>query len=102
MGMAVEDNEIFVVDDDPAVRDALRVVFELEGYRVSAFPDGLSFLAAARNRMPGCVLLDVHMPGRSGLDILNELGRAIRRACLHDLGPGRHPHGRGGDQAGRA
>jgi two-component system response regulator FixJ len=74
MGMAVEDNEIFVVDDDPAVRDALRVVFELEGYRVSAFPDGLSFLAAARNRTPGCVLLDVHMPGRSGLDILNELG----------------------------
>jgi len=74
MGMAVEDSEIFVVDDDPAVRDALRVVFELDGYRVSAFPDGLSFLAAARNRTPGCVLLDVHMPGRSGLDILNELG----------------------------
>jgi two-component system, LuxR family, response regulator FixJ len=74
MGMAVEDSEIFVVDDDPAVRDALRVVFELEGYRVSAFPDGVSFLAATRSRTPGCVLLDVHMPGRSGLDILNELG----------------------------
>ena len=54
MGMAVEDNEIFVVDDDPAVRDALRVVFELEGYRVSAFPYGLSFLRL-RNRTPGCV-----------------------------------------------
>lgn len=69
--------EIFVVDDDPAVRDALRLVFELEGFRVSAFPDGGAFLAAARTRQPGCVILDVHMPGRSGLDVLNELGPAF-------------------------
>lgn len=69
-----QDAEIFVVDDDPAVRDALRLVFELEGFRVSVFPDGGAFLAAVRTRQPGCVVLDVHMPGRSGLDVLNELG----------------------------
>ncbi|MCP8940012.1 response regulator [Alsobacter sp. SYSU M60028] len=72
--MANQDSEIFVVDDDPSVRDALRVVFELEGFRVSVFPDGAAFLAAIRTRSPECVLLDVHMPGRSGLDVLNELG----------------------------
>ena len=65
--------EIFIVDDDATVRDALSVVFSLEGYHVSGFADGNSFLAAARARAPACVILDVHMPGRSGLDILKEL-----------------------------
>ncbi|MFZ1885453.1 MAG: response regulator [Rhodoplanes sp.] len=65
--------EIHIVDDDAAVRDALAVVLTLEGYHVSGFADGHSFLAAARNRPPACIILDVHMPGRSGLDILKEL-----------------------------
>jgi two-component system response regulator FixJ len=65
--------EIFIVDDDPAVRDALSVVFSLEGYHVSGYADGNSFLTAARARPPACIILDVHMPGRSGLDILKEL-----------------------------
>jgi FixJ family two-component response regulator len=65
--------EIHIVDDDPAVRDALSVVFSLEGYHVTGFADGNSFLSAARNRQPACIILDVHMPGRSGLDILKEL-----------------------------
>lgn len=65
--------EIHIIDDDPAVRDALSVVFTLEGYHVTGFADGNSFLSAARNRQPACIILDVHMPGRSGLDILKEL-----------------------------
>jgi two-component system, LuxR family, response regulator FixJ len=65
--------EIFIVDDDPAVRDALSIVFSLEGYHVTGFADGNSFLSAARARPPACIVLDVHMPGRSGLDILKEL-----------------------------
>lgn len=66
-------NEIIIVDDDPSVRDALSVVFSLEGYHVTSFADGQSLLTAARARTPSCILLDVHMPGRSGLDILREL-----------------------------
>jgi FixJ family two-component response regulator len=66
-------NEIIIVDDDPAVRDALSVVFSLEGYHVTSFGDGQSLLSAARARTPSCIILDVHMPGRSGLDILKEL-----------------------------
>lgn len=66
-------DEVHIVDDDAAVRDALAVVLTLEGYHVSGFADGHSFLAAARTRPPACIILDVHMPGRSGLDILKEL-----------------------------
>jgi two-component system response regulator FixJ len=67
------DSEIFVVDDDPGIRETLRIVFTNQGYRVSSFEDGRSFLEAARSRVPACILLDVQMPGPSGLDVLKEL-----------------------------
>jgi two-component system response regulator FixJ len=66
-------HEIFVVDDEPRVLDTLSIVLSHAGYRVSVFKDGASFLAVARQHIPACILLDVHMPGRSGLDILKEL-----------------------------
>jgi two-component system response regulator FixJ len=65
--------EIFVVDDDPLIVSALTVVLSREGYQVSGFSEGGSFLAAARSRSPICIILDVQMPGRSGLDILKDL-----------------------------
>jgi two-component system response regulator FixJ len=64
---------IFIVDDDVGVRDALSAVFSRNGYEVTALGDGTSFLSAARSRTPSCILLDVYMPGRSGIDILKEL-----------------------------
>ena len=64
---------IFIVDDDPSVRDALTVVFDLEGFTARAFSNGDDFLEAIRGETPGCVLLDVHMPGRSGLDVLKAM-----------------------------
>ena len=67
------DQAIYIVDDDPAVLDALSVVFELEGYRVTGYETGDAFLDAAKTHPPACVFLDVHMPGRSGLDILKAL-----------------------------
>ena len=65
--------EIFVVDDDPAVRDTLSMVLTAGGYQVICFADGAALLAIARTRTPACILLDVHIPGKSGLDILREL-----------------------------
>lgn len=64
---------IDIVDDDTAVRDALGLVFEVEGYRVRSHADGAAFVRAARSEAPAAVLLDVHMPGKSGLDILRDL-----------------------------
>src|SRR5579871_4342304 len=65
--------EIFIVDDDPAIRELLSIVFSREGFEVARFADGSAFLAAARTRSPACIILDVHIPGKSGLDILREL-----------------------------
>jgi len=65
--------EIFVVDDDPAVRDTLSMVLSAGGYEVICFADGAALLSVARGRIPSAILLDVHIPGKSGLDILREL-----------------------------
>src|SRR5947208_5805531 len=65
--------EIFVVDDDPGVRDTLSLVLTAGGYQVICFADGAALLSVARSRTPACILLDVHIPGKSGLDILKEL-----------------------------
>jgi two-component system response regulator FixJ len=68
-----QSGEIFIVDDDPLIVNALTAVLSREGYQVSGFGEGKSFLAAAKARTPTCVILDVQMPGQSGLDILKEL-----------------------------
>ena len=65
--------EIFVVDDDAAVRETLSIVLSAGGYQVVCFADGAALLAVARTRTPACILLDVHIPGKSGLDVLKEL-----------------------------
>lgn len=65
--------EIFVVDDDPGVRETLSLVLSADGYQVVCFADGAALLSVTRTRTPVCILLDVHIPGKSGLDILKEL-----------------------------
>jgi two-component system, LuxR family, response regulator FixJ len=69
----VASGEIFIVDDEPLVINALTIVLAREGYQVTGFAEGGSFLAAAKSRTPTCIILDVQMPGQSGLDILKEL-----------------------------
>src|SRR6476469_6456627 len=70
---ALSRGEIFVVDDDPAVRETLTVVLSSSGYDAICFADGGALLEVARSRTPAAILLDVHIPGKSGLDILKEL-----------------------------
>jgi FixJ family two-component response regulator len=65
--------EIFVVDDDPAIRKTLSKLLSRAGYEVVCFADSAALWAAARSRCPLCILLDVYIPGKSGLDILKEL-----------------------------
>jgi len=66
-------NEIFIVDDDYDMREALSAILRHEGFRTAAFADGRSFVRLARDQTPACVLLDLCMPGASGLDVLREL-----------------------------
>lgn len=65
--------DIFIVDDDAVARKALSLVVNSAGYTVTAFADGEEFLVAARAKTPSCILIDLHMPGRSGVALLKEL-----------------------------
>ena len=64
---------ILVVDDEPAIADAVKYALEREGYDVDAVGDGEAALAAARARDFDAVVLDIMLPGRSGSDICREL-----------------------------
>jgi two-component system response regulator FixJ len=67
------DREIFVVDDDPTARESLETLLAAVGFRVKLFADGDSVVGEARARTPACIILDLHMPSGSGLDILVKL-----------------------------
>jgi RNA polymerase sigma factor (sigma-70 family) len=66
---------IYVVDDDDAFRDSLRWLLESAGYRVAVFPSAERFLASYRPGPNACLLLDVRMPGLSGIELQAELNR---------------------------
>jgi two-component system, LuxR family, response regulator FixJ len=66
-------SDILIVDDDAAARNALSFVVNSAGYSVTTFVDGDEFLIAARAKVPSCIIIDLHMPGRSGIALLKEL-----------------------------
>ncbi len=67
---------IAVVDDEGAVRTALGRLLRLADYEVAAFASGDAFLTSLATGVPACVILDVHMPGLSGLDVQSRLRAA--------------------------
>ena len=67
------DQTIYVVDDDEAVRDSLVWLLESRHYRVESFASADAFLAAYDADMAGCLVLDVRMPGMSGLELYERL-----------------------------
>jgi two-component system, LuxR family, response regulator FixJ len=64
---------IYVIDDDAAVRDSLRMLLEAEGFLVVEFASGAEFLRAGRLDGSSCLLLDMHMPGLSGVELLERV-----------------------------
>lgn len=71
---------VFIVDDDPAVRDALSLLLGIQDYRVAVFGDAESFLKAYKSEWRGCLVLDIRMPGMDGLTLqkhLAELGSEL-------------------------
>jgi len=68
---------IYIIDDDPAVLDSLVVLLGLQGFRTQPFPGADAFLDAWSAEWTGCVLVDLRMPGKSGLELqlaMAELG----------------------------
>jgi FixJ family two-component response regulator len=64
---------VFVVDDDVSVREALESLIRSAGLRVETFRSAREFLACPRAEMPSCLVLDVRLPGLSGLDLQKRL-----------------------------
>ena len=64
---------IYIVDDDEAMRDSLKWLLESRGLKVELYPSAEVFLHAFNNDLCGCLVLDVRMPGMSGLDLYEQL-----------------------------
>ncbi|HKA30206.1 MAG TPA: response regulator transcription factor [Candidatus Binatia bacterium] len=71
--MTAPEPVVFVVDDDESVRSSLRRLISSVGFTVETFADARAFLGARRADAPGCLVLDVRLPGLSGLDLQREL-----------------------------
>jgi DNA-binding NtrC family response regulator len=71
-----EDPIVFVVDDDSSIRDSLENLLRSAGFEVQTFASAPEFLTSRAPRGPGCLLLDVQLPGASGLELQQELARA--------------------------
>jgi FixJ family two-component response regulator len=67
---------VFVVDDDPSIRDALTSLIRSVGLHVATFGSAREFLTRQPPDAPGCLVLDVRLPGLSGLDLQRELAAA--------------------------
>lgn len=71
--MTTGNQSVFIVDDDASVRDSLGLLLGLKGYRTQAFACADDFLRIYQPSSAGCLLLDIRMPGMSGLDLQAKL-----------------------------
>jgi FixJ family two-component response regulator len=78
--MSLPDATVFVVDDDQPVRDGLKLLLRSVGHRVEAYASAQDFLDAYTDDRAGCLVLDVRMPGMSGLELQEKLNE--RRSIL--------------------
>ncbi len=72
--MSESEATIFVVDDDPGVRQSLEMLIRAIGQSVETYASAGEFLDAYTSERPGCLVLDLRMPGMSGLELQEELG----------------------------
>jgi FixJ family two-component response regulator len=70
---------VYIVDDDTGVREGLSSLIRSEGFGVRTFASAQDFVSATLANVPGCIVLDVRMPGGSGL----ELQRQLKQANIH-------------------
>ncbi|CCB64383.1 MULTISPECIES: response regulator transcription factor [unclassified Hyphomicrobium] len=83
---------VYVVDDDPALRDALSSLFRSVGLQVEVFGSAAEFLEKKLPEIPSCLVLDIRLPGVSGLDFQAQLAKAgIRMPVIFMTGHGDIP-----------
>jgi FixJ family two-component response regulator len=74
--MSLDAPIVFVVDDDVSIREALKNLFRSVGLKVQTFGTAQEFFSTGRPDAPGCLVLDVRLPGLSGLDLQRQLAEA--------------------------
>src|ERR1041385_4690561 len=74
--MSETEGVVFVVDDDAPLRESLKNLIRSVGWRVEAFASAQEFLHSERPEVPGCLVLDVRLPGLSGLDLQKRMAAA--------------------------
>lgn len=83
---------VFVVDDDPSMRDSMRWLIESVGLKVEAFANADAFMEQFAGEVPGCLVLDVRMPGTSGMELLDSLkSRGVQLPIIMISGHGDVP-----------
>ena len=73
--MVEKSRTIYLVDDDEAIRRSASLTLRTSGYIVKTYPSGVTFLAESKDIAPGCILLDVRMPGMDGIEVQHALRR---------------------------
>jgi FixJ family two-component response regulator len=92
LGVVAEEPVAVIVDDDPSVRDALSSLFRSVGLRVKTFASAFELLEGDLPAAASCLVLDIRLPGLSGLDLQAELGKAdIRVPIIFMTGHGDIP-----------
>lgn len=71
--MQPQEPAVFIIDDDEAVRDSLKMLMHSVGQKVQVFASSTEFLEVYDENHLGCIVLDIRMPGMSGLELLNQL-----------------------------
>jgi two-component system, LuxR family, response regulator FixJ len=99
--MSEHSGTVLIVDDDLAVRSSLKFVLELEGLAVRAYASGADLLADPDLPRSGCLVVDFHLPGMNGIELIGRLGERrlhypvilITSGTAHDIpGIAAHPH----------
>jgi FixJ family two-component response regulator len=86
------DAVVYVVDDDASSRQSLEFLVRASGYTVRAFSSSKEFLASPRPEIPACLVLDVRMPGLTGLELQSELAKmGVRLPIIFITGHGDIP-----------
>ena len=87
---------VYIVDDDEPVRDAISMLLDTVGVDYVAFPDAQAFLGAYDAEAHACLVLDIRMPGMSGLELQEELNRRnVHLPIIFITGHGDIPNGCG-------
>lgn len=79
----MKNTNLYIVDDDAAIRDALALFTSMAGVSVSVFSNAEDFLTVIKTDSTGCVILDIHLGGMSGLQVLEQIKeRAPHLVCI--------------------